>query len=269
MPEGSVLIDGREVPVTELAAFYARKSQIEAEQQRQQEALQAANQQIAASQQAVDAIERAKSDPAFARNFVDTLAQVHQGSAFFEDAGTLQQPSGDGTTEPVIPATTTPPGAPAPPAPNGTPIPAPVDPRLIAQAQEIETLRRDLDEDRARRMLEDRKAELAEKFPHLKVDDILKSTIERQVGIEHMDLVAADLERARLQGVLDEKSKNSSILEEMFGVSTPDDALSAIGASVSVGQIDGTSEIDDADLADTGNAIALAAAQLDRSRQTV
>lgn len=266
----TITIEGKEVPVSEVAAFYARKDQIEADATRQRQALETANGEIAKSAAAVQAIEQAKNDPAFAKSMVDAISTVHKDSAYF--AGTVDPPA------PTPPAPT--PGT--PPVPPTTTLPAPGAPAgdvvnaagqseaTLALARQVEDLQRQVLAGQSQSLLNAKLAEIKEQFPSLDEQEILKSAVEQKIPLEHLHLVAGDAERSRLAKELEKRNSNSSLLNElMFGRGNDDgdldQGLKDIGVGLTAAQVDGTADVDYAKL-DTGGALALAMAQQDHKQ---
>lgn len=234
----TIEIEGKQVPVTEVAAWYAKKAQVEAEAARTREALTAANGQIAQSADAIAAIERLKTDAEYAKQFADAIASHHSDSAFFQQQ--TAQPigaEGEGAPPAMTPPATTPPA-------NSTPPPTTqVDP---AVAQQVERLQRQINEMQATQFVDTKLAEIKDKYPSLDPQKVLERTLENKFPIEHLELVAGTMESERLSGVLADRDKNTSMLDALLAPDGQDleAQLSALGSSLSVAQINGDAGID-------------------------
>lgn len=234
----SIEIEGKQVPVTEVAAWYAKKAQVEAESARTREALTAANGQIAQSADALAAIERLKTDAEYAKQFADAIASHHAESAFFQQQQTKPIGADDDGTQSMTP----PPGTQTPP-PAATPGVPSVDP---AVAQQVERLQRQINEMQATQFVDTKLGEIKAKFPSLDPQKVLERTLEAKYPIEHLELVAGTMEGERLSGVLAERDKNSSMLDALLSPDGQDldGQLAALGSSLSVAQINGDAGVD-------------------------
>lgn len=254
----TVNIDGKEIPLTEVVAFYARKEQLEAEANQLRASNAAANNELKRSASAVDAIERAKNDPEFARSMVDALSDLHASSAFFVDTPSLPDSSVQD------PAVTTPPIEPGVQSQSLANPPAPaVSPENLALARQVEALQRQVDADASQRALDQHLAEISASYPAIDTDALLRAAIERKLPLEHLNLLASDFERERLSGVLKERESNNNLLNGLLlggGGESMDENLQGIGLSLSAAQMNGDAEVDYAAL-DTGEALALAFAK--------
>ena len=105
----TVTVNGVEVPLTEVVAYFAQKDTHAAEATRQKQALAQANSELEKASSYVEAITRAKEDPSYARDLVDAFKQYHEGSAYFSDEPTPPAPK---TEDPPV---TDPNTLPAPP----------------------------------------------------------------------------------------------------------------------------------------------------------
>lgn len=234
----TVDIGGQQVPITELAAWYAKREQIEREIKQTQEALNAANGQLTDFAAAKEAIERLKTDPEYAKQFSDAISQHHADSAFFQQTPSAPiGPEGEGTP-PVTTPPATPPAAPAAPV---------VDPHM---AQQVERLERQIQEMQATSFVDAKLKEIHERYPSLDPQKVLERTLESKYPIEHLELVAGTMESERLSGVLAERSKSSSMLDALLAPNGEDldSQLAALGSSLSVAQIDGDAGVDHAAL---------------------
>jgi len=251
----TVKINGVDVPITEVVARYTQAEQLQKDLQTKDDSLAAANQQLQQAAVAVKAIEDARNDPAFARQLTERLAQLHAGSAHFQQA-------------PAAPAAPAAPPAPEggnviPPAPAapGTQIPAaPIGAPNLELAREVEDLRRQFQTDQNQRALTEKLTELGEQYPGIDTSKVLKAAIERSLPLEHLDLLAADFDRARLQEALTAKENNNDLIEGLLsggGGKTDAENLANLGMSVSAAQLQGDAEVDYAAL-DTGDALLLA-----------
>jgi hypothetical protein len=235
----TILIDGKEVPITEVTAFYARKAALESELATSKQSLSAANQQLSQASRAVEAIERAKRDPQFARELADTLRTVHQDSAFFKDQ-TPPPAQDDGSAPPPAPEGGTqvlPQGAPA--------VAAPVD---LALARQVEVLQQQINSMQADQFVTAQLEAVSEKFPSLNPEDVLKRALEDKLPVEHLGLVASDMERERLEGIVNERTKQNNLLDQLmnatFSTGDTDDQLEALGSSLSSAQLSGEAAVD-------------------------
>lgn len=240
----TVTIDGKEVPITEVVAYYSKKDAHEAEATRLRDAQAASARELANAAGAVQAIEQAKNDPAFARQLVDTVTQLHADSAFFRDTG----------GEPPVPPVEGVPPVPGQPAPVATPPVAPVPGAPVAAtgevlrlAQQIETMQRTIDADQAQRLLTSKLEAIKTQYPALDTDEIVKKALEDKLPLEHLDLLAGNFERERLAGVLAKKETNNELLNGLMAGGTGADAnesLASLGLSLSASQLTGDSEVD-------------------------
>lgn len=255
----TVKINGVDVPITEVVAKYTRAEQLEKDVKSKDDSLAAANQQLQQAATAVSAIDNARTDPAFARQLSDRLAQMHAGSAHFQQEAAPPPPPVAPEGAPVIP--------PAPAVP-GTQIPtAPVGAPNLELARQFEDLQREVHADRNQRALQEKMAELVEQYPGIDATKLLKAAIDRSLPLEHLDLLASDFERERLAEALKAKDDNNELLEGLLsggGGKTDDENLSNLGLSVSAAQLQGDANVDYASL-DTGDALALAMAQVGKT----
>jgi hypothetical protein len=233
----TIEIEGKQVPVTELAAWYAKKATIENENRQTKEALTAANQQLAQSANAVAAIDRVRTDPEFAKQFADTLANVHSDSAFFQETPPPAAPQGAGENQ--EPNVLTPP--PATP-PTNQPLPSP-DP---AVAQQVERLQRRIDEMAATTFVDAKLSEIKDRYPSLDPQKVLERALEEKFPIEHLEAFAATMDNERLTGIIAERDKGSSLLQDLLSPhgEDVDEQLQALGSSLSVAQLNGDVGID-------------------------
>lgn len=239
----TIEIDGHQVPVTDLAAWWAKKQVVENESRQTKEALAAANQQVAQAAKAQEAIERVRTDPEFAKQFADTLATVHAESAFFRGQTAPQAPQG--ATDPQDP-NVTPPVDPPVTTPPVTQIPHP-DPAL---AQQVERLTREIAEMRSTSFVDAKLAEIKNRYPSLDPEKVLSDALEAKFPIEHLEAFAAQQEADRLSGVLAEREKGGSLLHELLSPhgEDMDEQLHALGSSLSAAQLTGDAGVDHAAL---------------------
>lgn len=251
----TVDVGGRQVPITELVAYFAQKDAKEQELQSLRASQTAANEQLARTAEVVDAVERAKTDPQFARRFVDALAAAHANSAFFRDSlpGSADPDANGGDPVNLTPPPT---GAPpvAPPAP-----PAGANDPMLSMARQLEELRAQVAEDQQQRFLDSKLNEIREQYPTIDTDALLRQAIERKLPIDQLDLLAGNLERERLAAALKAKETNNSLLDGLLGGAgdDADDALARLGSSLSAAQVGGDAGVDYANLS-TSDAILLA-----------
>ena len=87
-----------------------------------------------------------------------------------------------------------------------------------------------------------------EKFPSLNPEDVLKRALEEKLPVEHLGLVASDMERERLEGIVNERTKQNNLLDQLmnatFSTGDTDDQLEALGSSLSAAQLSGEAAVD-------------------------
>lgn len=249
-----MLIEGKEVPDSEVIAGYVAGAQAKAEAEQLRTAQAAANAKLQQAEAAVQAIERARTDPAFARNMVDTLAQVHGESAFFK--GEVLPPAPQGAPTPEGGAVL-PPAAPAPGTPVPPPSPTGVDLEL---ARTVEVLQRRLDQNDAQALLDAKLLAIGQRFPAVDTEKLVERCLAERIPLEHLELLASDVERERLQAELGKRETNNSLLDQLLsagGAADVDSNLDAIGSSLSAGQLKGDAGVDYETMS-TEDAVALA-----------
>lgn len=260
----TVDIGGRQVPITEVVAYFAQKDQREQELATLRQTSEAAKQELARASVAVETLNKAKDDPSFARQLVDTVRSIHADSAFFKDPGTPPAPPAPEGTPPV----TTPPTL-TPPAPAPTPSPTPgaggtVDPMVLQLAQQVEQMQAALNAAQSSALVQAKMEAIAERFPSLDGQEVLKRALEEKIDLNHLELLAGDMERDRLETVVREKDSHNALLDGLLsggGGANVDENLTGLGLSVSAAQLSGDAGIDYSKLG-TREAAALAFAEL-------
>jgi hypothetical protein len=252
----TVTIEGKEVPITELAAAYQRAQTLSTEVTTLRAQAEAAAQQLASSAEAVEQIQRLQRDPEFAAQVVGALKTRHADSAYFA-----------ATVPPVTP-----------PASDGQQQePAVIQPAAtVTESAEVLALRKQLEDlqgafakDQGGRMLTSTLEQLEERFPFVKRDDLLKAAAEQQVGLESLPLLAASIDRDRLEAELQAKGSNDTLLDQLFGgAGVSEEGIAAVGSSLTTAQLNGDADVDYASMS-TDDAILRAAADLAKQGHTI
>lgn len=257
----TVEIGGRQVPISEVVAYFAQKDQREQELTTLRQTSEAAKQELARASVAVETLNKAKEDPSFARQLVDTVRSIHADSAFFRDpAGAPPAPPAptDGTP-PVNQPPATPPATPVIGAPA-----APVDNMVLQLAQQVEQMQAALNASQSSALVKAKLDAISERFPSLDTEAVLKRAVEEKIDLNHLELLAGDMERDRLEVVVKERETQNSLLDGLLsggGGANVQENLDGLGLSVSAAQLQGDADVDYSKL-DTRDAAALAFAQL-------
>lgn len=237
----TVQINGKEVPISELISTFHKAATLEGEVAQLRTTQQSTNEQLAQAARAQQAIERARTDPEFAKTMIDSIRDIHKGSAFMQESA-----------------------PPAPPAPNGDPLvtdaPAPTPNANLELAQQVETMRREMAGMQSQRLLDAKIEELQAKFPTVDPTELIKRALENELPLEHLGILAQAMDQERLATEAAKVSTNNDLLEGLLsgaGGTTAEDNLARLGSNVSAAALAGDAEVDYASM-DPRDAVLLA-----------
>lgn len=118
----------------------------------------------------------------------------------------------------------------------------------IALARQVEVLQQQINAMQADQFVTAKLDSVSERFPSLNPEDVLKRALEEKLPVEHLELVASDMERERLEGVVKERTKQNNLLDQLmnatFSTGDTDDQLEALGSSLSAAQLSGEDAVD-------------------------